>query len=996
MKPVKGIYPPQSKVKISDASEQSSPVGFFNSVAGEHPAITGLLPVQLKSCYFALYLPGTIGKFNYKKLEEAFLKAEDARKKLAERIVVNTPDEYINTLGGALAIAADAVYQEPSYLHGAIAWRMWLNGWRGASCADALGWHDRAKTHFSGYIQSQVTEPATGPVVPDTLRHFARQKEEMGTSMFSSGYICRNPKGDFRPHHYDMNLVFIDQLLTHYLNTGDVDYIRETWPAIKLHLAWEKRNYDGDNDGLFDAYCCIWASDAIQYNGGKVAYSSAYNYRANLMAAQIAEILGEDPKPYHDEALKILKAVNRELWLSDKGRYAENKDIFGLEQTHDMPGIWTIYHTLDEGVADPFQAYQCTRYIDEEIPHIPVIANGIEGNYYTISTTSWMPYTWSVNNVALAEVLHASLAYWQAGRSDDAFLLWKSALIESMYLGASPGNFQQLSFYDAMRGELYRDFADPIGMASRTLVEGLFGVKPDALDDTLTIRPGFPQKWEFAELKTPDIQINYERQTNNEIYEIRQSFPQLMNLRLQINAQKDKIKKVLVNGQQVKWHSLASSVGQPKIEINLAKNDNYTIEISWEGQPTNESSDVLVTANGTEFSHAYINEEIIDFYDPQKVFSTHSIEGKKLKGKINTTCTYHTFFVKLRQGDILWWKPFNMKVEEPLQIKAEKKIGSDVVALKVKNNVNERVTGEFWINSKVIKGTTVEVGGMNESIEIEIPLKEFVPGSNSIIFSGEGLSSSILYTDWELPVTLDNKYETIDLSGYFNEKVNRIFKIKYLSPRSEFPTLQTPWQGIGNWCYPWIMADINDSGLRKLAGDGNIIEMPQGIPFSTPSDTNKPNIAFVTQWDNYPSEIIIPLNGRSSHAYLMMTGTTSPMQSRFKNGEVVFTYTDGSQDILELKNPETWWPIEQDYYTDGYAFSIDYPKPYRLHLKTGLITREFNDYSKIKGFSNYAIDGGAATILDFPLNSNIYLKSITIKADANEVLIGLMSLTLVR
>lgn len=59
-----------------------------------------------------------------------------------------------------------------------------------------------------------------------------------------------------------------------------------------------KRTFDPDNDHLYDAYCCIWASDALQYNGGEVTHSSAYNYRSNKMAAEIAEKLGEDPTPY--------------------------------------------------------------------------------------------------------------------------------------------------------------------------------------------------------------------------------------------------------------------------------------------------------------------------------------------------------------------------------------------------------------------------------------------------------------------------------------------------------------------------------------------------------------------------------------------------------------------------------------------------------------------------------------------------------------------------
>ncbi len=112
---------------------------------------------------------------------------------------VNTPDAYINTLGGALSIAADAIWDDPTYMHGAIAWRMRLPAWRGAYTADPLGWHDRARTHFSSYALSQITTPLTGPVVPDTALHFARQQEKIGNALFSSGYICRNPNGDIRP-----------------------------------------------------------------------------------------------------------------------------------------------------------------------------------------------------------------------------------------------------------------------------------------------------------------------------------------------------------------------------------------------------------------------------------------------------------------------------------------------------------------------------------------------------------------------------------------------------------------------------------------------------------------------------------------------------------------------------------------------------------------------------------------------------------------------------
>jgi hypothetical protein len=156
----------------------------------------------------------------------------------------------------------------------------------------------------------------------------------------------------------------------------------------------------------------------------------------------------------------------------------------------------------------------------------------------------------------------------------------------------------------------------------------------------------------------------------------------------------------------------------------------------------------------------------------------------------------------------------------------------------------------------------------------------------------------------------------------------------------------------------------------------------------------RPNILFTSQWDNYPKEAVIPLTGKSSHAYFLMAGSTNPMQSRLVNGAVIISYTDNTADTLLLKNPETWWPIEQDYLDDGYAFTIDAPRPVRIHLKTGEISSAYNN--NIEKYSGKMIDGGAATVLDMPLNPAKTLKDLKLRAIANDVVIGLMSVTLQR
>ena len=499
-KRIAGIVPVGSTLKIGDASHQESPFHLFHSEVSNSPVVVvtmNLIPVKHK--YFVLYNPDSGLPLTYETLPLLFTKTDSTRHTIAERFWMNTPDAYLNAAGAQLSTAADAIWDGTSYMHGAVAWRMPLPGWRGAYAADWLGTHDRAKKHFRGYFAAQYTEPEDGPIEPDPKTHLSRQKEERGTSIFTSGYISRRPNQQSKPHHYDMNLVFINQLLWHFKWTGDTLFLKESWPVLERHFAWEKRNFDPDNDGLYNAYAAIWASDALQYNGGSVTHASAYNFSANEQAAKLARLIGVDPTPYEKEAEKILMAVNKRLWMPYKGWYAEYQDLLGKKLIHPSAGLWTIYHAIDEGIADPFQAYQSTKYIDHHIPHIPVLTDeSTHVPYYTLSTTNWMPYTWSINNVAMAEVLHTALAYWQSGRGNEAFRLMKGVIYDYMYMGSSPGNFGQLSYYDAFRGELYRDFADPVGVASRTFVEGLFGVHPNLHERKIKIHPGWPDGWTFA------------------------------------------------------------------------------------------------------------------------------------------------------------------------------------------------------------------------------------------------------------------------------------------------------------------------------------------------------------------------------------------------------------------------------------------------------------------------------------------------------------------
>ena len=619
-------------------------------------------------------------------------------------------------------------------------------------------------------------------------------------------------------HHYDMNLNYLDELLWHFQYDADTAYMRKMWPVLKSHLAWEKRNYDPDGDHLYDAYCCIWASDALYYSGGAVTHSSAYNYRGNKLAARIAEIIGESPQPYRDEADAILQAMNDRLWLKGKGVWAEYQDAMGLKRTHDHPAVWSIYTPIDCGACSPEQAYQATLYIDRYIPHIDVENTGLQ----TIATSDWMPYSWSINNVAAAEVMHTALAYFEAGRAKEGYQLMKANILDQMYYGQSPANFGQISHYDAARGECYRDFGDCIGISSRTLIQGFFGIIPQALYGKCIIRPGFPPEWDNVSIKTPYLEYSYHHQDGKVVIDITQNFSQPLQ--------------------------------------------------------------IVVMQNTTQ--------------------------------------------------------------------------------------------GQF----RLIEGTSEK----HQMIMYDYVAQE----------DGSSVSSEVSLQEDRTPVLLEpdtlKPFRTVKLGKYFNANVSDIFKNEYLSPRPQTTTLQIPIQGIGEWCHPKMTADINDSVFRTKISKG-IFQMA-GVPMRTPNTGR--NIIYTSLWDNYPDSMTIPLKGKAERAYLLMAGSTNHMQSRIDNALITVNYTDGTTDTLALRNPDNWCPIEQDYFIDGKAFKTTEPRPYRVCFSTVDVSRDLGSIIRLQGTYGREIPGGAGQMLVMPLNGEKRLKSLTLRTLSNDVVIGLMAVTL--
>lgn len=953
-----GVAPHDAVLSVADARQWSSIEGLLASVGSashELPVVFGRAPVPLHGARFLSFqrlpepgqgttstdlpiyrevtqqraannppqaLPPLAPPFTAAELPAVFARADAHFHDLRNQVEVDTPDPYLNAAVGALNVAAGALWDRHQgvMMHGAVAWRTALLGWRGPYALDALGWHTRARRHFTTWAGRQNTDPIPSHVPPPDE-----------TANLSRSEAALHSNGDLSHSHYDMNLVYVDEVLRHLDWTGDTVFARKVWPVIRRHLAWERRlfrrPFGPAGAPLYEAYADIWASDDLEYDGGGVTYASAYNAYEEHRASGLAPLAGADPAPYRAECAAIEAAMRRYLWLPRRGWFAEFRDSLGLQLVHPAAGLWTFYHTMDAGIPTTFEAWQMTRYVDTQLAHLPVRGPSVPADqpYAMLATTNWMPYSWSVNNVVVGETAHTALGYWQADRPDEAYRLLKGTLLATMYLGICPGNVGTMTYLDVYRRESQRDFADGAGVLSRAIVQGLFGVEPDLLDGELRLKPGFPSTWTHARMVHPDLSFAYRQNGDTDTYDVDLRFSKPVSLTLELPARRDTVAGVLVDGLPAPWRAIPHCVGTPRIEIRAAPAASHTITVTWSGEtPETRPPEIDASPGGTAAVSALAGLTG-SWRDPQHILvQTPALRGTGpvLEFAATPAPGHRTIFAQVRRGSFTWWVPVSVCIADTKPVP--------------------------------------------------------------------------ITTDWRRPVSPTTRYDSVDLSHAFNDRVTQIFRNAYRSPRlTAGASLAIPKQGIGAWAGGVLAtADIDDSGLREAAAqhDGRFL-MPNGLPFTTPGPGTSPNIAFVSQWSNYPASLIVPLAGHARHLYLLMAGSTNWMQSRLDNGEVVVTYADGTHARLPLVNPVNWWPIDQDYFIDDFQFARPEPIPPRVDLKTGRV--RLLDPVQFEGLGK-SVPGGAATVLDLALDPTKPLQSLTVHAFANEVVIGLMSATLER
>lgn len=231
-------------------------------------------------------------------------------------------------------------------------------------------------------------------------------------------------------------------------------------------------------------------------------------------------------------------------------------------------------------------------------------------------------------------------------------------------------------------------------------------------------------------------------------------------------------------------------------------------------------------------------------------------------------------------------------------------------------------------------------------------------------------------------------WNTIDIHSAFNADVTQIYKQQYLSPRPQTVSTQLGTDGYSPWTFPYwnsVPPEIKLNNVKSLMDvHKQKLITPQGVPFLW--DNNKDNIAFTSLWDNYPSKINFPINQKGHAIFFLVCGSTNVMQCGIENGIIRLHYANGTEDSLALIPPENYWslsPISANATAPGQDSRNDYTAA----------TDRFCLPEKLPETVQLG-ENCRAMLLNLKLHQDSILAHITFETLSQEVVIGLMGITI--
>ncbi len=591
-------------------------------------------------------------------------------------IDVATPERFLDLTVAPTVIAMDSSWHKESFYHGAFAFHAPYLGWRNWYAPTALGWGDRVAKNMEMYLR-YITH---GDVkdervwyddipIPDGEDKFDKRFHNLENTVgrLPSHF---NYTGTGEPEYgpYNMQECAFDMLLYYIEWTGDFDFAEKHYDDLCSMVEWETRIFDPDNDGLYQNLLNTWISDGHNYNGAGCAQSTAYNYRANFVMAKIAKRLGKDSEVFEKRAEKIKKALNEKLWIANDGVIAESLDTIGNCQIHPSVELATIYHVIDSDMIDDFRAYRTLRYTEKHLKSVEI--PGTEGRL--CYSSNWLPKQYSNCGIFPSENAHLALVYFKLGLKEEGKKIL-DGIAGCYFTGKNPGLAAHIQSPRGTSDFGDLDFSDVSSTYLRLVVEGLFGIRVNNLDNVVRIEPGFPEAWEQASLTLKDIALHYNRRGNQEIFNIHCDKKETKRIRIPMRS--SDVETVMIDGEAVPYEIVAA----PNNSFIIVETQNcgrFQLRVThgYSAVPT-----VVVPENvlsGNKLAFEVKGGEIKDVFDVSETLEKIKIVGNKVYAKAKDVSGDHTLFIRVTSGDYDAWiaADYDIIVEETVEEPLEEKL----------------------------------------------------------------------------------------------------------------------------------------------------------------------------------------------------------------------------------------------------------------------------------------------------------------------------------
>lgn len=385
---------------------------------------------------------------------------------------IRTPDRRLNALINWSRATTEYHRQGPGLVLGAQIWQMYSH--------ISTGWYGK---EWGG----------DHAAMEECLRLYGAMQEDNGFIRWISPSLMPFDAEDNTPY-------WVDQVWRHYTWTGDLQFIRDLWPAVRKAVAWMRKTNDPTDSGLFRDWYEYWNCDS-NGKGPKSVVPSAMSWAMMDRAARMAALLGDPQaeKEYRALADRTREAVLRELWREDKGRLgcigAE-----GIWRGH--PQTWEEYLPVNCGLLSPDQGRRALRWLAGHYGFQP------QPGVQLLSCSDWYPIRWSCQWVPTGDTCLAALAGMKCG---DADLWWPylRTVVGSAFASDFPGINMGISNAGAGGGD--REDVDSVDPHCHAVVRGLFGLEPALHEGRLDICPAFPSDWTEAGITTPDLSYQWRR-----------------------------------------------------------------------------------------------------------------------------------------------------------------------------------------------------------------------------------------------------------------------------------------------------------------------------------------------------------------------------------------------------------------------------------------------------------------------------------------------------